>query len=95
MFWLIFSKKPKIEVDQDVTCYWVSSGTWGSYHPDTYEIRICPWKINRSPDKNALGVIRHELMHLQHPEADGLKHEEKEKFIENLTKIDKGSTSLR
>ena len=85
MLWMMLSKKPNLEYEKDITCYWVSSGTWGSYHPDNNEIRICPWKIKTSPDGSVEEVIKHEITHLLHPEADEFEHDEKEKYIEKET----------
>jgi len=84
--WILFAKKPKADYfSQDIVCYWVSSGTWGSYHPEENAISICPWKIKESPDKNIEGVISHEITHLLHPEADVMNHEDKERYIEEVT----------
>ena len=85
MLWIIFSKKPLVQIDQDITCYWRSSGTWGMYHPNKKAISICPWMIKKAPG-NIEGVIKHEIIHLTHPEAD-MKgtHEEKENYINQLS----------
>lgn len=85
LLWFIFAKKPTIQTENDIICYIVSSGTWGAYHPDEMAISICPWKISESPDKNMEGIIRHEITHLEHPEADSWEHYEKENYIEKLT----------
>ena len=77
--WLKTVVLPKIESDPDVICYWRSYGTWGMYHPDDNSISICPFEIDRAGGLE--NVIRHELKHLQHPEADELPHEAKEKVI--------------
>jgi len=85
LFWIIFSKKPVIKADRDIVCYLVSSGTWGAYHPEEYAISICPWKINQSIDKGIEGVIRHEILHLEHPEGDEMDHAEKEAYVDNFS----------
>lgn len=86
MTWLLITKKPKIKNSGEIICYFVSCGTWGAYHPDENAISICPYKINKSPDGNILDVIHHELLHLKHPEADELEHNEKEMYINSISK---------
>jgi hypothetical protein len=85
LFWIMISKKPSIVVTKDITCYWVSSGTWGSYHPDLNAISICPWKVKDSPGGNLESLIIHEIVHLEHPELSNLSFEEREKKIEDYT----------
>lgn len=86
MFWTLTSKKPLIAIGDAVTCYWVSSGTWGAYHPDKKAISICPYLIKNAPG-GLEGVIRHEITHLNHPEADNMdNHEEKERYINEHSK---------
>ena len=73
-------------MDEGITCYWVSSGTWGSYNPDKNIISICPYLIKNAPG-GLEGVIKHEITHLNHPEADNMRsHEEKEKYINERSK---------
>jgi len=85
LFWIISTKKPNIETEESIVCYWVSSGTWGAYHPDDMSISICPWKLEQCPD-DLEELIKHEILHLEHPEMDTLEHEKKERLIENLSK---------
>lgn len=70
----------EIKTHEPIICYWVSSGTWGSYQEPNI-IYICPWHI-----ENAGGlerVIRHELLHLKHhSETKDMDHDAKESFIE-------------
>jgi hypothetical protein len=67
---------PEIQSDFVVTCFWISSGTWGGYRPPD-KIFICPHKI-----PNLEKVIRHEITHLQHDkDVLGLEHEQKEDYI--------------
>jgi len=87
-FFNLLLKKPRgpaIEVDFDVTCYWISSGTWGSYRPPN-KIFICPYKI-----PNLKKVIRHEISHLKHNDTVlklKMNHEDKERYINEKEKED-------
>lgn len=77
-FKLLFNrpKGPYIETEFDITCYWISSGTWGAYRPPN-KIFICPHKI-----PNLEKVIRHEITHLKHNEnVSSMEHDDKEKYI--------------
>lgn len=81
--WFNLPKGPEIETEskKNITCYWISSGTWGAYRPPN-KIFICPEKI---PNINK--VIIHELTHLQYEkEVCNLSHEDKEKYINNKQK---------
>ncbi len=80
--WLKTADFPKIECSPDVVCYWRSFGTWGMYHPEDYSISICPYHIEQAPG-GLEEIIKHEIEHLQHPEADFMSHEEKENYINN------------
>lgn len=82
--WLKVTKLPTIECKPDVVCYWRSFGTWGMYHPDDFSISVCPYKIENAPG-GLKGVIKHEIAHLLHPEANGMSHVEKEKYIESVS----------
>ncbi|MFH1899563.1 MAG: hypothetical protein ABIJ82_03820 [Patescibacteria group bacterium] len=85
MFWILVSKKPSVAVKESITCYWLSSGPWGAYHPDKNAVSICPWMIKDAPG-GLEGVIKHEIAHLNHLEADTMdSHEEKEKYIEKYS----------
>lgn len=80
--WLKTAKLPVIKSTHDVTCYWRDFGVWGEYHPDNNSISVCPIEIERAGGLEE--VIKHELSHLKHPEANNMPHEEKEKYINNL-----------
>ncbi len=79
---IFFQLKPKIEIediDIDVKCYWLSSGTWGAYTPPD-KIFICPKDIKKAGGLER--VIKHEIAHLIHSKvADTMEHEEKESYI--------------
>lgn len=80
--WLKTVKLPKIETTPDIICYWREFGTWGMYHPDDNSISICPYRIEEAGGLEE--VIKHELSHLKHPEADQMSHEEKEEYINEV-----------
>lgn len=69
--------------EKEIICYWISSGTWGSYsYPD--KIFICPKDINKAGGLQR--VIQHEITHLKYfSETENLKHAEKEDFINSKT----------
>lgn len=74
-------KVSEIDIKEEIVCYWVSSGTWGSYSLPN-QIYICPWQLTE--DKIA-EIILHEIKHLYNEDkVRGMTHEEKEKFIDNL-----------
>ena len=75
-------KLPIIETKKDIKCWFCSYGVWGQYHDDFNAISICPWQIDRVGGLE--DTIKHELTHLEHPEADTMSHEEKEKYIESI-----------
>lgn len=80
----IFFKTYKFpEIEGTVDCYIRYFGPWGMYHPEDNTISICPIKIEKAPG-GLVGVVKHELLHLQHPEANQMETEEKEKYIESL-----------
>lgn len=83
LIWIVFTKKPRVESKDNIACYWVSSGTWGAYNTKDMSVNICPWKMKQCPD-SLEDLIAHEILHLEHPEANDLPHNEKEKYIENL-----------
>lgn len=63
----------------NITCYWISSGTWGAYTPPN-KIFICPKNIHKTGGLKR--VIEHEITHLAYAhETDNLEHEKKEDFI--------------
>ena len=77
-------KQPKInyQCKQDITCYWVSAGTWGSYFLPS-KIRVCPRQASLNFLKN---TIKHEITHLLHEDkVRGMSHEKKEEYIESIT----------
>lgn len=77
--WFNMPVGPKIETELLVTCYWLSSGTWGSYIPPD-KIFICPRGL-----KDVVRVINHEISHLKHDEeVQGMSHEEKENYINKV-----------
>jgi hypothetical protein len=74
--WFHIPKGPKIETDFKITCYWTSSGTWGSYIPPD-KIFICPRGL-----KNIERVIRHEVTHLSYnKDVAGMSQEQKEEYV--------------
>lgn len=74
--WICRPVGPKIETEFPVTCYWISSGTWGAYTPPD-KVFICPRN-----QKNIERVIKHEITHLKYnDDVKNMTHEEKEKFI--------------
>jgi hypothetical protein len=81
--WRLFRNRPvgvSIKANRPVTCYWVSSGTWGSYEfPD--RIYICPWHIEKAGGLER--VMRHELLHLEHfNETVGMDYLARELYID-------------
>lgn len=74
---------------ENITCYWVSSGTWGAYTPPD-KIFICPKNIHKTGGLKR--VIEHEIIHLAYAhETENLEHEKKEDFINSHAgKIEKG-----
>lgn len=67
---------PEIGTEFPVVCYWISSGTWGSYTPPN-KIFICPRGL-----KNIEKVIRHELAHIKYnDEVQKMTYEDKERYI--------------
>jgi hypothetical protein len=85
--WLETVQLPVIETSPDIICYFRSYGTWGMYHPENNSISICPYKIDKAG--GLLATIQHELIHLHHPEFEGLSHEIKEQFIQASDKSSK------
>ncbi len=79
-------KGPKIETKKPIVCYWLSCGTWERYYEDENAIGICPYKIEKEGLEN---VIIHEIAHLEHPEANKMDHEKKEKYIEDIVEKNK------
>ncbi len=76
MFWFLFARKPQVEWSG--ICYIRSSGCWGMYHPQfNMSISVCPLGSDNAP-YGLKGSIKHEIVHLEHPEWDELPHEEKE-----------------
>jgi hypothetical protein len=70
---------PEIETEFPITCYWISSGTWGSYTPPD-KIFICPRGL-----KNIKKVIQHEIAHLKYNDiVKDMTHEEKEEYINKI-----------
>jgi hypothetical protein len=77
---LIFIR-PKIDYqcDKDITCYWKSAGTGGSYFPPD-EIYVCPREKSYTVEE----IVKHEIIHLEHEhEVQNMTHEEKEAYIES------------
>lgn len=74
-----YRPKPlQIDIAENITCYFTSSGTWGAYELPN-KIFICPWE-----NRDMASVIKHEITHLRHErEVRNLKHKEKEKIIES------------
>jgi hypothetical protein len=79
--WFHRPQGPYIETTHKITCYFISSGTWGSYRPPN-KIFICPHHI---PDLKK--VIQHEITHLEHEkDVSLLTHEDKERYINTKEK---------
>lgn len=78
--WFNRPKGPNLSVEFNVTCYWVSSGTWGAYRfPD--KIFICAHKLD-----DMKRVIMHEIIHLKYDnDVKHMTHEEKEDYINKKT----------
>ncbi|MEK7630907.1 MAG: hypothetical protein AAB417_02675 [Patescibacteria group bacterium] len=75
-----FQKNIFIDISDDIQCYWVSSGTWGSYKAPN-KIYICPWEIEQAGGINS--VINHEIKHLQlFDKTKHMSYEEREKIID-------------
>ena len=67
----------------DIYCYWIHSGTWGSYRPPN-NIYICPWQIEKTGGFERL--LRHEITHLRYYDmTKNMTHEERENFINKST----------
>ena len=79
--WLRVTTPPVIECTPDIVCYWRYFGTWGGYCLEDKYITICPYQIERAGGLEL--VIRHEIAHILHPEAEKMAHEKKEKYIES------------
>ena len=82
--WLKTAKLPRIECEPDIICYWRDFGTWGMYHSEDNSISICPYEIDKAGGLEE--VIKHEIAHLKHPEADNMPHEKKEEYVEKSRK---------
>jgi len=81
--WVKNATPPRKNCNQDIVCYWRYWGTWGKYDRESFSISVCPYRIEEAPG-GLEGVIRHEIQHLLHPEADQMSHEDKEKYINNF-----------
>lgn len=70
------------DIDVDMTCYFVSCGTWGAYElPD--KVYVCPIDIEYL-DITMRELIMHEIAHIKHEDAvQGMTHKEKEEYIDN------------
>lgn len=82
--WFIFAKKPQITTEKDYVCYVLSCGSWGRYYAGTNEFAIVPWKAE-CPPGGLEKTLRHEIIHLNHPEWDSLPHDVKEQRVEFAT----------
>lgn len=81
--WFNLPQSLSIDVPYKITCYWISSGTWGSYTPPD-KIFICPWKKDGGifTSKELEKVIRHELLHIyNYEETENWNFEEREAFV--------------
>lgn len=83
--WQLYRHQPiglPIKTEIPTTCYWVSSGTWGSYELPN-RIYICPWYIERGGGMER--VIRHELLHLDcHERTLNMDYDSKEAVVEKI-----------
>ena len=72
--------KPTYQCEDEITCYWVTGGTWGGYQLPN-EIYVCPYL---SP-YDVEDIIKHEITHLKHEsEVQDMTYQEKENYINNL-----------
>jgi len=81
--WFNLPRSLSVDTPYKIICYWISSGTWGSYTPPN-KIFICPWKKDGGTytSKELEKVIHHELLHLYNDkETEDWSFEEREKFI--------------
>jgi hypothetical protein len=80
-------EKPKIDLKDknlDITCYFISSGTWGAYTPPN-KIFICPKNIEKAGGLER--VIKHEITHILNAKnTESFSHEDKEEFIKEREK---------
>ena len=77
---------PNIDIDKDIVCYIVSSGTWGAYELPN-KIYLCPIDMQHLP-MSVEELIKHEIAHLKYEKLVKDKtHEEKEKFINDANDI--------
>ncbi|MDP3997765.1 MAG: hypothetical protein Q8P73_04675 [bacterium] len=77
--WLVL-KQPAIkhQFPEDIDCYWISGGVWGSYYLPN-KIYICPRKATPQFLEQ---VIEHEITHLKYEnEVKNMTHQEKEAHI--------------
>jgi len=85
--WLRRPEPADVEVEFPVTCYWISSGTWGAFTPPD-RILLCPRKKDGgfySADE-LRRVIRHELFHLYYyEETRAMSHADREAYINRKT----------
>jgi hypothetical protein len=78
----LFFKRPQIDLprNEDIDCYWVSGGNWGSYDLPN-KIYICPRQIT---SKRIKEIIKHEITHLKCEEIvqqKNMTHTEKEAYV--------------
>ena len=75
---LIFNR-PKVDYqcEENITCYWISGGNGGSYHPPDI-ITVCP----RQKSYTAEEILKHEIAHLKyHKDVQGMTQKDKEAYI--------------
>lgn len=78
-------KFPAAESASNVVCYIRYFGPWGMYHIDDNCISICPIDIEKAPG-GLLGTVKHEIIHLMHPEVNSMSHKDKEDYINSVEK---------
>ncbi|MFH1566277.1 MAG: hypothetical protein ABIB98_03725 [bacterium] len=71
------------EIEGNVICYIRYFGPWGMYHPEDNCISVCPIDIQKAPG-GFIGTVKHEIIHLLHPEANSMKHRKKEEYINSF-----------
>lgn len=76
-------ERPKI--DNDMTCYFVSCGTWGAYRPPN-TVLVCPIDFEKSGMTMGDNIM-HEITHIAHEhDVKNMTHAEKESYIRAIGK---------
>jgi hypothetical protein len=86
--WLNRPEPIEIKTSGEITCYWISSGTWGAYTPPN-SIFVCPWKEmgGRYSSEELRKVIMHEIYHLYfYDKTKNMDFYDREEFIKKRLK---------